>query len=198
MKKLLIFLLSFLSVGILMAQDMKLGELLEKNYKAVGLDMSAKIQTIKSTGKMSPQGSPDLLVTSIKKLPNLAYTEMEILGTKIIAVIDGKNGWMINPFIGAFNPQDMTPEMITSSLNDQRSDPFSIWNNPFVKWEQNGNKIELVGKEDLSGTQVYNLKMTFKDSVVVDYYMDVSKFVILKKKEKKMIEGSDDPNRDKI
>ena len=172
-----------------MSQDMKLDELLEKYLKTIGQDKFAKIQTIKITGKMVYPNGAEFSMTVIKKHPNLDRTEMEFQGTRIIAVFDGQTGWMINPVSGSLDPQDMSADMLNSNEKDNQKDPFSIWNNPFFDWKENGNKIELVGKEDLNGTPVYNLKMTFNESDVVNYYMDIAKFVILKMKEKSTIQG---------
>jgi len=190
MKKLLIILLSFLSTGILIAQDMKLDELLEKYYKAIGQDKSVKIQTFKITGKMSQRGGVVFQLISFNKRPDMERVEFDLQGTKLIVVFDGQTGWMINPLGESFEPQDMSADQINSGkkLYGTQKIPFG-WNNPLVNWKENGDKIELVGKEDINGMPAYNIKMTFSDNEVVNYYMDIEKNLILNSKEKSMIQG---------
>jgi hypothetical protein len=188
MKKLLVVFLTLLSTGFLMSQDLKLDELLQKYLKAIGQEKMANIQTVKMTGKMN-QGGPDISLTSIDKIPDLNRVEMEIQGTRIIIVLAGQTGWMINPLTGSFDPQDLSADMINSSGKEKRSDPTSSWDNPFVKWKETGNVVELIGMENLNGTSVYNLKMTFKDKDVINYYLDAATFVIIDSKEKKTVQG---------
>lgn len=181
MKKLLIVILCFLSTGILMAQDLKLEELLDKHFKAIGQDKLAKVQTMKMTGKISQMGM-EMNMTIIKKRPNLSRTEVDVQGTKVVYAIDGQNGWMIMPFTGSSDPQDMPAEQLNSAKKEDLDGPF-------VNWKGKGSQIDLVGKEDLEGTQVYNIKVISKDSSVVNYYVDAARFVVLKMKAKVMTQG---------
>ncbi len=190
MKKLLIILLSFLSTGMLTAQDMKLDELLEIYFKVSGQNRLANIQTLKITGKMSQFGA-EFLFTIFKKLPDMERMEMDLQGTRLTSVIIGQTGWMINPFSGSSDPQDLSVDMInnTRKAYGTQNSPYGNLNNPFVNWKENGNKIELIGREDMNGTSVYNLKILLNDNDVVNYYMDTEKFMIIKLKEKSMIQG---------
>jgi hypothetical protein len=190
MKKLLIILISVLSTGMLIAQDIKLDELLEKYFKTSGQDSLANIQTLKITGKMY-QGGVEYLITAYEKIPDMERMEIDLQGTRLTSVVIGKAGWMINPFSGSSDPQDMSADMInnTRKAYGAEKNPYGSFNNPFTKWKENGNKIELVGREDMDGTPVYNLKMVFNDNDVVNYYMDTKKFMIIKLKEKSMIKG---------
>jgi outer membrane lipoprotein-sorting protein len=181
MRKLLILILCFLSTGILMAQDLKLEELLDKHFKAIGQDKLAKVQTMKMEGKVFQMGM-EMNMTIIKKRPNLSRTEVDVQGTKIVYAIDGQNGWMIMPFTGSSEPQDMPAEQLNSAKKEDLDGPF-------VNWKEKGSQISLVGKEDLEGTPVYNIKVVSKDSAIVNYFIDAVKFVVLKMKAKVMSQG---------
>jgi hypothetical protein len=190
MKKLMIILLGFLFTVMLNAQDMKLDELLEKYFKVNEFDRFANVQTLKITGKMI-RGGAEFPITAYRKYPDMEFMEIDIQGTKVILSVVGQTGWMIYPSSGSSDPQDLGPDIINNSrkiLGFQKS-PFEIWNNPFVNWKENGSNIELAGREDLNGTPVYNLKLTFKDNEEVNYYMDIEKLVILKTKQKTMNQG---------
>jgi outer membrane lipoprotein-sorting protein len=181
-------------MGVLVAQDMKLDELLQKYSKARGQN----IQTVKMTGKMIQPGNPEFMITSFEKRPDMFRQEMEVQGTKIIVAFIGQTGWIISPTLGSFDPQDMPPSSFNSLNKELRSDPYVSWNNPIVNWKENGNKLELIGREDINGTQVYNLKLTFKDNEVANYYMDAAKFVMLLVKEKTMEQGQMNETEDKF
>jgi outer membrane lipoprotein-sorting protein len=186
MKKLLVILLSFLSSGLIMAQDLNLDELIKKNFKVIGQDKLMKTQTITQTGKMLTQGV-ELAMTTIQKKPHLQRVELEYQGTKVIYAYDGQNGWMIAPGSGTLDPQDMPAEMLKGFA--ENDDSFIGWDNPLFTWKELGKKIELVGKEDLNGITVFNIKITSKDSSVVNFYMDATKFVILKEKSSAIRQG---------
>ena len=181
MRKLLIIILCFFSTGLMKAQDLKLEELFDKHFKAIGQDKLAKVQTMKITGKVFQMGM-EMNITVIKKRPNLSRTEIEVQGTKIVFAVDGQNGWIIMPFSGSSDPQDMPAEQLNNTKKEDMDGPF-------VNWREKGNKIDLLGKEDLAGTPVYNIKVVSKDSTVANYFMDTAKFVVLKMKTKVMAQG---------
>ena len=188
MKKLVLIILCMLPVGILIAQDLTVGDIISKNLKAIGQDKLMTIKTIKTTGKMT-QGGMEFLATDIEKRPDFDKAEMEVQGAKIIIAREGKTGWMINPMTGTSDPQDLPAETINSMLNESISDPAINWDNPFYTWKEIGAKVELIGKEEMDGTPVYNLKFTFKDGYIVNYYLDASKFLVLKSKSTEAAQG---------
>lgn len=194
MKKLFVVFLSLLSTGFLMAQNLKLDELLQKYSKSRGQN----IQTVKMTGKMTQSGSPEFQITSFEKRPDMFRQEMEVQGTKIIVAFTGQMGWIISPQLGSFEPQDMPSSVYSSLIKELRSDPYGSWYNPIVNWKEKGNKIELIGMEDIDGKQAYNLKLTFTDNEVANYYMDATRFVILMVKEKSMEQGQMNETEDKF
>jgi hypothetical protein len=188
MKKLLFILVCFLSTGLLIAQDLKLDELLAKNYKAIGQDKFEKIQNYKVTGKTAIQGI-QMTMSLTKKRPHLSYVESEIQGTKVLVYFDGQSGWMVNPLTGSSDTVEMSPEMLKQYSKSGQINPFLNWDDPFVKWKEIGCKLELVGKEDLDGKPVYNVSLTPPDSIVVNYYIDATNFLVLKLKSSVKYQG---------
>jgi len=86
------------------------------------------------------------------------------------------------PFTGSSDPQDMPEEQLTSARKEDMDGPF-------LNYQAKGNKVELVGKEVVDSISVYNIKVTTKDDETSNYYIDASKFVILKMKAKVMAQG---------
>jgi outer membrane lipoprotein-sorting protein len=188
MKKLLFGILCVFPVFLVDAQDIKIDDLISKHLKLMGQEKMANIQTIKMTGKMI-QGETEVAITSYDKRPSFMRQEMDVQGTKVIIVSDGENGWMINPLIGSSDPQVLSPDVLNGIKKQIQSSPFGNWNNPFVRWKENGATIENVGTEDMNGTKVYNVKVTFKDGAIVNYYMDIGKYMILRTRFKLSMEG---------
>jgi hypothetical protein len=188
MKKLLIVLSSCLISALVVAQDLKIEEVIAKNLAAIGQEKLAKIQTIKITGKMVQSGL-ELLVTQYQKKPDIARQEIEVQGVKVIMVVNGNTGWAINPMTGSSDPQDLSQEMITTIKGSDKEDPVISWDNPFSNWKENGTVVEMAGKEIIDGIPVYNLKFTFKDKSVVNYFVDATKFVVIRQKSTKSVQG---------
>jgi hypothetical protein len=188
MKKMVLIFLSMLPLGILVAQDLTIDEIISRNLKAVGQDKLMKMQTMKLTGKMTT-GGVELQATQIQKSPNSVRQDLEIQGMKIIMAVYGETGWMVNPATGSSDPQDLTAEMIQSLRKEEIRDPAVNWENPFFTLVKNGTKVELVGKEDIDGSPAYNLKFTFKDGYIINYFVDASKFVVVKSKSTETSQG---------
>jgi outer membrane lipoprotein-sorting protein len=167
---------------------MKLEDILAKNFKASGQDKLGNMSTTKMTMNISQEGMT-FSISMLRKHPNLLRTETEVQGTKIIYAFDGQNGWMINPAAGTLDPQDMPADMVKDF--DDKTSTLLNWNNPFFNWKEEGNKIELVGLEDMNGIQVYNIKITYKDNEVMNYYIDAAKFVVLKEKSTETYPGQE-------
>ncbi len=181
MKKVLFLILSVFTVGGIFAQDLKLEDVLAKHFKAIGQEKFAKVQTMKMTGKVFQMGM-EMTMSVIKKRPNLSRTEVDVQGTKIVYAIDGQNGWMIMPFTGSSDPQDMPEEQLASAKKEDMDGPF-------INSKEKGSQLELVGKEVVDSIQVYNIKLTTKDGESSNYYIDAAKFVIVKMKAKVMAQG---------
>jgi len=188
MKKLLVLIISIFAICQLFAQELTVDEILSKNLKAIGQDKLMNAQTIKLEGKMTQQGI-DIQITQYQKKPDKIRMDMEVQGMNVIMAIDGETGWSINPMMGSTEAVDLPAETIASLEKEGRSDPTASWDNPFVTWKENGTTVELVGKEDINGSSAYNLKFTYKDNDVVNYFVDTDSFFLLKTKSTEAVQG---------
>jgi hypothetical protein len=55
---------------------------------------------------------------------------------------------------------------------------------PLTNYKEKGSTVELIGKEDMEGTEVFKIMLTKKNKDVVYYYIDASTFLILKETSK--------------
>jgi len=167
------------------ASAQTLDDVLQKHYVARGgLENIKAIQTLYAEGKMSRMGM-ELAFLGYQKKPNKLRTEVTIQGQKIVQAFDGKSGWMIMPMMGSPDPQD-SPEEMTKQLEEQADlDGF------LVDWKEKGHKVELVGKEDVEGTDSYHIKVTTKNDKIRDIYLDGASYLEIKQKGKVTQQGQE-------
>lgn len=177
-----LMLTAIFAIGALSAQD--LDKILKAHFKTIGQEKVLEAKTMKVSGKMLMQGM-ELQMKMITKRPSNAYMEMNIQGVPIKQGYDGKNGWMINPMTGSAEPIDITgPEL--RSLKEMGDMDGKLWN-----YKEKGHTVELIGKEDLEGSEVFVIKLTDAEGHIDHYYMDAENYVILKSKSKTIINGSE-------
>src|ERR1035437_9572094 len=146
-------------------------------YATGGLDKILAIKTIKMSGKVTA-GSMDILFSQICKRPQMVLMESTIQGMTMKQAYDGTQGWTINPFMGKKEPDLMSKD---AEKSIQRNADFE---GQLINYKDKGSKIELIGKEDLEGSQVYNIKLTDKNSDITNFYIDADSYLIVKQNDK--------------
>lgn len=184
----LLFASLLLSVFSISAQDMSLDEVLENHFETVGQDKLSEVQTLKMTGKQMMQGMEFPFTVYIKR-PGKMRVEVEIQGNTMVQGFNGEEGWMINPFSGSLDPQDVNEDQL-KQFKEQSDIDGKLFN-----WKEKGYEVELEGKEDMEGTEVYKIKLTEKpenegeEGDVTYYFIDADNFVILKTTAKRTVQG---------
>ena len=178
--KLLKMLFSFLFVisisGKIFSQDAD--EIVNKYVTAMGgFDKIQAIKTIKLTGKVTA-GGMDIPFSEICKRPLMVLMESTIQGMTMKQAYDGTQGWMINPFMGKKDPDLMSKD---AERAIKRNADFE---GQLINYKDKGSKIELIGKEDLEGSQVYNIKLTDKDNDFTNFYIDAESYLLVKQNDK--------------
>ena len=158
-----------------LVQAQTLDEIIKNNLEAKGgIEKINAFKTGKMTGKMMMQ-TFEMPYTMWFKKPNQVKMEMVFQGATMIMAYDGKIAWNISPFTGSTDAQE-----ITGDQADQVKDSAEMMDEPFIDYEKKGYKIELMGKEDLEGTEVFKLRLTRKDGQVTDFFIDAENFIELK------------------
>ena len=166
-------LLSLLFVALLTAGSSfsQTAEEIIENYleNIGGIDAWKKVESLKMKGKMSMQGM-DIPFEMYSKAPNKEYMEMSIMGKNIVEAFDGEKVWRINPFMG-----NETAHKGTEAENlEKQKDEFE---SKFINYEEKGHAIELLGEEEIEGTNCFIIKMTEKDGSESKMYMDTEAYV---------------------
>ncbi len=173
-KKLILTTLALIFAASLSAQTVD--EIIAKNIEAKGgYDKLKSIKTMQATGQFTAQnGMVQGTITLYNKRPNKMRMNMDIQGQTMVQAFDGTTGWMIIPFMGTTEPQRMPEEQVKSMKSNADMDGV------LVDYKKKGHKVELLGKEELEGTDVYKLKVTRKDSSVQYLYLDSDYYIELK------------------
>ena len=161
-------------------------EIIAKNIQARGgLDKIKAVQTIRSTGTITMGPGMEAPGSMVQKRPDMARIEFTLQGLTAIQAYDGKDAWQIMPFTGKKDPEMM-------SADDKKDiEENADIDGPLVDYKSKGNKVELLGKDKLEGTDVYKLKATLKNGDVVTIYLDADSYLEIKEEVKRNVRGSE-------
>lgn len=175
-----------LCASVASAADPTVDELIAKNVQARGgMDKMKAVNSIKVHGKMVMGQGMEAPFTMMQKRPKMTRTEFTIQGMTGMQVYDGKNGWMVMPFMGKKDPEAMTADQ--AQMLDEQAD----MDGPLVDYKEKGNKVELVGKEQVEGADAYKLKVTLKSGQQRVIYLDAESGLEVKTEAKRTIRGSE-------
>jgi outer membrane lipoprotein-sorting protein len=176
MKKVFVLLIA-LSVlcGTLVFSE-TLDQILKKNYESRGgLKKLKQVKSFLFEGKIViPMQGLEFPVKVWQKKPNLMRMEANVMEKMVIQAYNGKIAWWIMPFMGVNDPAEM-PENEGKEVIQQAE---SL--DPLVDYKEKGHKLELVGKEDMEGTEVFKLKLTEKDGRIVLFFLETDSCIEIK------------------
>jgi len=174
--------LALLTAGSAYTQDLQ--KILDKIYETAGQKTLLTKKTIVSSGKVLQMGQEMPFISYLKR-PNKSRLEIEMQGAKMVMAFDGENGWAIQPWTGSEEPIDLAG-MELGSVKE-----MSDLDGPRWDYEKKGHQMELVGKDEFSGSEVYVLKMTKKEGDISTFYVDSEKYVTLKMVNKTVAQGQE-------
>jgi len=182
MKKLSVFILFFLFlVFSFKTSAQSVDDIINKHIEALGgMDSLNAIKTLKMTGKFGGGGF-EAPVTITMKRPDMVRMEMNFQGNSMVTAYDGTTAWQINPWSGKPDPEKMPAER-TKDMKEMADIDGAL-----VNYKQKGYTAELMGKEDMEGSEVYKIKLTDKDGDVRFSYLDAQSYLLLKETQKRKI-----------
>jgi len=174
-----------LSSTPLAAQTLSLDQVLAKHYEAIGgLAKWKAVQSIRATGHMALMPGTDAPFTMTAKRPRKVRIEFTFQGMTGVQGFDGTTAWMIMPFMGKPDPEEMPPEMSKDIIEQADID------GPLVDSKDKGHQVELVGMAEMEGTKAYQIKVTLKNGDVQQYYLDAEYFVPIKIEGTRVMQGN--------
>lgn len=90
---------------------------------------------------------------------------------------------MVMPFMGSPDPQPLPEDAVKAMMAEADFDGV------LVDPEAKGHEIELVGKEDVDGTETYRVRVTTSSGVVVDYFLDAEYYLPIQTITKASMQG---------
>jgi hypothetical protein len=88
------------------------------------------------------------------KRPGKMRQEMNLTGGEVISTLDGMRGWAINSMRKQTAPETLTAGQVHNMAGGADMD------GPLVDWKEKGNRVELLGVEQVRGRDAWKLKVT--------------------------------------
>ena len=150
-----------------------------------GMEKIQSVKTLRKVGKFNGGGGFEAVLVEENKRPNFVRQEFSLQGMTGIVSYDGKTGWKIEPWSGKKDPEALGEEELKQVVEDSDLD------GALVDYQKKGNKVELVGKDEVEGSDVFKLKLTLANGDTRYYFMDTDYFVPIKIETKRMVRGAE-------
>ena len=186
MKNLIVFGLFILALVIAQfAQAQTVDEIIDKHVKALGgKENLNKIQNVVMEGSLSIQGT-EIALTLTQVNNKLNRQDITAMGMHGFDMMTDKEGWQYMPFQGMQKPEPKTEDEVKQSQSD-----LDIAG-PLVDYATKGHKVELVGKEDVDGTECYKIKAILAGGKELTFFIDPASSMIIRTKEKRKMNGQE-------
>jgi hypothetical protein len=186
MKNLVIFGLFILAlVFAQFVQAQTVDDVINKHVAALGgKENLNKIQNVVMEGNLSIQGT-EIALTLTQVNNKLNRQDITAMGMHGFDMMTDKEGWQYMPFQGMQKPEPKTEDEVKKSQSD-----LDIAG-PLVDYAAKGHKVELLGKEDVDGTECHKLKATLAGGKEVTFFIDPASNMIIRAKETRKFNGQD-------
>jgi len=153
-------------------------EVINKYVEAIGgKDKLNALQSIYMETVSVMQNGNEMTAKMWKVNGKLVRREINFGMGSMTSVVTDKEGWNSNPRNGnKFEP--VTPE----ALQMQQGEMDCA--GPLVDYKAKGHTAELLGKEDVEGTECYKVKLTLKSGRDLTYYIDTKNYYVIRMKTK--------------
>jgi photosystem II stability/assembly factor-like uncharacterized protein len=151
-----------------------------------GADRIRAIQSVRKNGKFYGGGGFEAVVSNEYRRPNKVREAFTFGGMTGVTAWDGKSGWKIEPWAGKKDAESLGEDEIKGIVEDAEFD------DPLFNYQQRGNTVELIGTDQVEGTDVYKLKVTLaSNGDVRTYYLDAESCVPIKYEVKRTVRGAE-------
>jgi outer membrane lipoprotein-sorting protein len=137
-----------------------------------GEERWSAVRSMKWTGQYSTFSAKKPF-TLLRKRPNLYRFEYFYGDWPIVLGYDGGTAWTIDKTI--FTPVDWAVEAPLPVARAIAGD--AELGGPLMDYEARGHTVELVGREDLDGLDVYHLRVTLAGGSVESWYLDAGDYL---------------------
>lgn len=170
------------------ASAQQLNEVLSKYYAAIGgmekwksvAQCVVRGKTVNSSGSWKRPYTMSIKQGKVRNVMNVQP------GIQYVQAFDGNGGWSINPWSSSLDAFPMN-EDDAKELALQAE----MFQNDLIAYKEKGTTLELMGKDDIDGSDCFKIVATRKDGVIRIYYIDVDSYLIVKVTTKRKEDGVD-------
>jgi hypothetical protein len=175
MKKLKTCLLALLAMAsVLSSKSQTLDEIIDKNTAAMGgKDKLLALNSVAMEGSLSMNGQN--LAVKVAQINNKASRfDITINGIDNYIIQTRDSGWTFFPVQGQTKPEATPP-----AVAKENADGLDI-QSVLLNYKEKGHTVELVGKDDVDGTECFKIKVVTKSGMQQTFFIDPSNYYIIK------------------
>lgn len=160
-------------------------EIISKHIDAIGgADAWRKVTSIRQEGTMQVQGA-DVTVARTVLHGKGTRQDISLGGMNGYSIMTPTAGWNFMPFQGQTQPEPMTAEDIKEGQQDMDAQ------DELIDYKGKGTTVELLGKDDVDGTECYKLLVTFKSGKSESLFIDPASYHIIRQVAKQKANGQE-------
>jgi len=173
-----------LAVALPAAAEASLDEIIATNIESRGGMKALKsIESLRIEGRMMMGPGMEAPITLEMQRPASMRMEFVFQGMTGIQAYDGETGWQIMPFAGSSEPEKMSEEEVKQVIDQADID------GPLVDYEDKGHTLELLGTEDVDGTEAHKIKLIKKNGDETIMFLDTEYCLEIKAKSTTNMQG---------
>ncbi len=160
-------------------------EIVNKHLEAMGgIEKLKTINTVVMDGSLNLMGNDVPLKVYLKH--NFAFRqEIEFMGMKNYFLFRTDSAWTFIPAQGQQKPEPLPQEAVKKAINTLDAQ------GELVDYKAKGHSIELLGKEDVEGTECFKIKVKYKNGEEATLFIDAKSFFLVQKFEKANVNGQE-------
>ena len=185
MKRLQVALLGITLLSSLAIQAQGVDDIIAKHIEAIGgKDKVSGLRSIYKEEAVSVMGNEAPSTTYIVDGKGFK-SEVEFGGQKIIQCFTDNGAWGLNPMAGQSSPEAYPADVAKMSKGQ-----FDL-SGALYNYAAKGNKVELLGNEDVNGTSCYKIKVVSPENVETTYFIDSKTYYGVKRIAKINMQGQE-------
>jgi hypothetical protein len=179
------FSIAFLVLGLATLHAQTADDIISKHIDAIGgMDAWHKINSIRMTTSITMQGTEiPITITAVQNKG--MRMDMTMLGMAGYAITTSTQGWVYMPFGGQQKPEALTADALKSGQDD-----LDI-QGALINYKQKGYTAELIGKEDVEGTECWKIKLNMKNGKVRTDFFDPDSYLLIREVNKVTVDGKE-------
>ena len=183
--RLFLFIVSIIALSFAGLRAQTADDIINKHINAIGgADAWKKVNSIKMTSSVTMQGTDiPIIVTAVQNKG--ARMDMTMMGMSGYSFTTPTEGWTFMPFGGQQKPEALTPDQVKNG-----QDELDL-QGALIDYKLKGYTAELIGKEDVEGTECWKVKLNMKNGKVKTEFIDPDSYLLIREVDKVTVDGKE-------